>query len=71
MVSLEWKCALGNAVATVLVYIVLVSMLGASNRTYQSEAEWHKSLEFLMLVAAVVAYNLNANFFMSSCMSSY
>ena len=70
MVSLEWKCALGNAVATVLVYVVLVSMLGASNRPYQQEQEWWKSLEFLMLASAVVAYNVNANFFMTNCMNS-
>lgn len=67
MASLDWKCALATAVATVLVYIVLVYITESANRPYQVEPVWYKSMEFLMLVSVVAAVNLNNNFGMADC----
>jgi len=63
MVALDWKCAIGTAVATVLIYIVLVYVLGAENRPwkYTTESEKWTSMEVLMLASVFLAFNLNIN----------
>ena len=66
---LDWKCSVTIAILTVLVYLLLVNIL---ERTWGSDVgkdinntDWFKSLEVLLFVSALVAYNVNSYLFHS------
>ena len=68
--SFDWKCALTNAILTVLVYLLFVRLLGAdSGKNMGESVQWYKSLEYMLLVSTFVAYNLNTVLF-TSCSSA-
>ena len=64
MYNVDWKCAFGTAIISVLIYCLLITYIipnGGVKLQYASE--WWTSLEFLMLISVFVGYNLNNNFF--------
>jgi hypothetical protein len=65
--SINWKCSTTVAILTVLVYLLLVTILKSnhaedSGKTME-ETEWFKSMEFLLFVAAFIAYWVNSKLF--------
>ena len=68
--SFDWKCGLTNAILSVLVYLLLLKLLpSGSGRLMHDSLNWYQSLEVLMLVSVLVAFNVNGMLF-STCMSS-
>jgi hypothetical protein len=68
--SVDWKCGVTNAILTVLVYLLLLKLAGPeSGKTMSLSANWYQSLEFLLLVGALVAFNVNSMLF-TSCVTS-
>jgi hypothetical protein len=60
----DWKCAVTNAILTVLVYLLIVRLMGMeSGRTMAESVQWYKSMEVLLLVSAFVAFNVNTALF--------
>jgi len=66
--SLDWKCGVTNAILTVLVYLLLVKVLPGSGKMMNESANWYESLEVLLLVGSVVAFNVNGMLF-STCLT--
>ena len=68
--SFDWKCGVTNAILTVLVYLLLLKLVGpSSGNLLNTSANWYESLEVLLLVGALVAFNVNAMLF-SACTTS-
>lgn len=67
--SFDWKCGVTNAILTVLVYLLLLKLLPGSGKVMHDSPNWYESLEVLLLVGALVAFNVNAMLF-SACTSS-
>ncbi len=67
--SFDWKCGVTNAILTVLVYLLLLKLLPGSGRLMSESAVWYESLEILLLVGALVAFNVNSMLF-SACVTS-
>jgi uncharacterized membrane protein AbrB (regulator of aidB expression) len=65
--SINWKCSTTVAILTVLVYLLLVTILksnsGEDSGKSMEETEWFKSMEFLLFVAAFIAYWVNSKLF--------
>ena len=68
-VSVDWKCALTNAILTVLVYLLLLKVVPNSGSLMHESMHWYESMEVLLLVGAVVAFNVNSMLF-SACKTS-
>jgi len=66
--SLDWKCGVTNAILTVLVYLLLLKLLPGSGRPMSESPNWYESLEVLLLVGTLVAFNVNAMLF-SACVT--
>jgi len=66
--SFDWKCGVTNAILTVLVYLLLLKLLPGSGKLMNESANWYESLEVLLLVGALVAFNVNAMLF-SACVT--
>lgn len=64
--SLDWKCSLTNAILTVVAYLLLLKLFSGAGRPLHESAHWYESLEVLLLVASVVAFNVNS-MLLSSC----
>ena len=67
--SFDWKCGVTNAILTVLVYLLLLKLLPGSGKLMNDSPVWYESLEILLLVGALVAFNVNAMLF-SACVTS-
>lgn len=67
--SFDWKCGVTNAILTVLVYLLLLKLLPESGRLMHESSQWYLSLEVLLLVGALLAFNVNAMLF-SACTTS-
>jgi hypothetical protein len=71
--SINWKCSTTVAILTVLVYLLLVTAMksnfgeddGRNVGKEMDESEWYKSMEFILLIAAFIAYNLNSMLFIT------
>lgn len=67
--SIELKCSVTTAILSVLVYLLLVNLLdrvlGAGVGEEMNKTEWFKSMEILMLVSVLLAYNINSQLFAS------
>ena len=65
--SINWKCSVTVAILTVLVYLLLVTLMksnaGDDSGKPMEETEWFKSMEFLLFVAAFIAYWANSKLF--------
>jgi hypothetical protein len=66
--SLDWKCGVTNAILTVLVYLLLLKLLPGSGRVMSESNNWYESLEVLLLVGALIAFNVNSLLF-SACVT--
>jgi hypothetical protein len=68
--SIDWKCSVTISILTVLVYLLLVTLLkgqtGEATVKEVHETEWFKSMEFMLFLAAFIAFNLNKQLF-NSC----
>lgn len=61
---LDWKCAVTNAILTVLIYLLVVKMMGPNNaRPLAESANWYESMEVLLLASAFVGFNVNTLLF--------
>ena len=67
--SLDWKCGVTNAILTVLVYLLLLKLTSSAGKLMNDSANWYESLEVLLLVGALVAFNVNSMLF-SACVTS-
>ena len=67
--TFDWKCGVTNAILTVLIYLLLLKLLPGSGRVMHESQNWYESLEVLLLVGALVAFNVNAMLF-SACTTS-
>lgn len=67
--SFDWKCGVTNAILTVLVYLLLLKLLPGSGRLMSESPVWYESLEILLLVGALVAFNVNSMLF-SACVTA-
>jgi hypothetical protein len=65
---MDWKCGVTNAILTVLVYLLLLKLLPNSGKLLSASDNWYESLEVLLLVGSLVAFNVNSMVF-SSCVS--
>jgi hypothetical protein len=61
--SFDWKCGVTNAILTVLVYLLLLRLLPGSGKLMNESVNWYESLEVLLLVGALVAFNVNSMLF--------
>jgi hypothetical protein len=68
MVSVDWKCGVTNAILTVLVYLLLLRLVPNSGGSMHESDRWYQSLEVLLLVGALVAFNVNTMLF-SACVT--
>ena len=68
--NIHWKCSVTIAILTVLIYLLLVNVLervwGPDVGKDMNNTEWFKSMEVLLFVGAIIAYNINVQLF-SSC----
>lgn len=64
--SFDWKCGVTNAILTVLIYLLLLKLLPGSGKAMSDSPNWYESLEVLLLVGALVAFNVNTMLF-SAC----
>lgn len=70
--SLDVKCSITTAILSVLVYLLLVNLMRRNSNLSQglgeemNDANWYKSMEFMMLISVFIGYNLNYYFF-NSC----
>lgn len=72
--SIDVKCAITTAILSVLVYLLLVNLLSrvwgeGEVGKEMNQTEWFKSMEVIMLVAVLIAFNLN-NYLFTSCKSA-
>ncbi len=67
--TFDWKCGLTNAILTVLVYLLLLKLMPGSGELMHESVLWYKSLEVLLLLSALVAFNVNTMLF-SACTTS-
>lgn len=67
--SVDWKCGVTNAILTVLIYLLLLKLLPGSGRLMHESQNWFESLEILLLVGGLVAFNVNTMLF-SACTTS-
>jgi hypothetical protein len=65
----DWKCGVTNAILTVLVYLLLLKLLPGSGKLMHESVQWYQSLEVLLLLSALVAFNVNSMLF-SACTTS-
>ena len=69
--SIELKCSVTTAILSVLVYLLLVNLLDRSLGVTagvgqeMNKTEWYKSMEIIMLVSVLLAYNINSHLFTS------
>ena len=69
--SIELKCSVTTAILSVLVYLLLVNLLdrslgvAAGVGQEMNKTEWYKSMEIIMLVSVLLAYNINSHLFTS------
>lgn len=65
--SFDWKCGITTAILTVLIYLLFIYIGSSSDpsfgKTELQSGDWHKSCEFLLLIAAFIAYIVNQNIF--------
>ncbi len=66
--SFDWKCGVTNAILTVLVYLLLLKLVPNSGKLMHQSDNWYESLEVLLLVGALVAFNVNSMLF-SACVT--
>ena len=67
--TFDWKCGVTNAILTVLVYLLLLKLLPNSGRLMNESGSWYESLEVLLLLGSLVAFNVNAMLF-NACKTS-
>jgi len=67
--SLDWKCGVTNAILTVLIYLLLLKLVPNSGSPLNQSPNWFESLEVLLLLSALVAFNVNGMLF-SACTTS-
>lgn len=67
--SFDWKCSVTNAILTVLVYLLLLKCFPESGKLMSESSAWYVSLEVLLLVGALIAFNVNAILF-SACVTT-
>lgn len=59
--------AVSNAVITVLIYMLLLNMMGAeSGKPLSQQTPLLKSMEFMLVLSAFIAFNLNQAIFAPS-----
>jgi hypothetical protein len=67
--SISLKCSVTTAILSVLVYLLLVNLLdraiGQGVGEEMNKTEWYKSMEIIMLVSVLLAYNINTQLFVS------
>ncbi len=67
--SLDVKCAITTAIVSVLVYMLILNIMGRYPSMSEglgkemTESNTFRSMEFLMLVAVFIGYNLNYRLF--------
>ena len=66
MLSVDWKCSTTYSLLTLVVYVLLVKLTVDSTESNFKSVEWYNSLEFMLLVSAFVAYNVN-NYLFGPC----
>jgi hypothetical protein len=66
--SINYTCAISTAIISVLIYMFMISMLSAPNmlgidtgKSIETNVEWYKSLEVIMLVSIFIGFNINKN----------
>jgi hypothetical protein len=67
--TFDWKCGVTNAILTVLVYLLLLKLVPRGGLEMRNSVNWYESLEVLLLVGALVAFNVNSMLF-SACATS-
>ena len=66
--SLDWKCGVTNAILTVLVYLLLLKLVPSGGKPMSESPVWYESLEVMLLVGALIAFNVNSLLF-SACVT--
>ena len=67
--ALDWKCGVTNAILTVLVYLLILKLLPTAGMPLSQSTQWYLSMEVLLLLSALVSYNVNLMLF-TACTSS-
>jgi hypothetical protein len=67
MFNFDFKCSVTNAIITVLIYLLFIKLVGANgNKSLQVSTNWYESMEVLLLVSALIGFNINVLLF-GSC----
>ncbi len=62
--NLDLKCALGNAIVAVLIYLLITEKIFKGTGGKLSNVEhWYQSSEFMIFVSVLIGYGINTSVF--------